>query len=165
MTGYGQLDNDLSSVAEELISRLRRHAAVLSISAPHPADVVAAADAVGAAADQYSSTVFERTGWGSPFTLAPDDEELDPQDGDGDEVISVPRLHVSAEYVLDVTSEAELRRLVSAKELVVEILPGESEGTIVDLVAALFAADGWNPAQYDNRAIHGELVEWSVDPT
>ncbi len=66
--------------------------------------------------------------------------------------------------MIEVVSEEELRRLVNAKELAVETGPGQDEGTAVDLIAALFAADGWDAAGYGEHVVHVHVADWSVGP-
>ena len=155
-------DTGLVTAAEELATRLRHHASVLSAPDPDPAEVVAAADAVGTAAQHYSTEVFDRTGWGSPFTPPPDDEDdLGPVDViDGD----VERVRVSADYDVAVTSEDGLRRLVASRELAAERPADGGESTVVDLVTALFHADGWDLGGYGRDVVDGSLVGWVVEP-
>lgn len=155
----------LLSAAEELASRIRHHASVLAAPAPDPAEVVAAADAVGIAAEQYSTDVFDLTGWGSPFTAPPAvEDDFNPADGLEEEDDSVEQIRVSAEYVLEVASEEGLRRLVVLRELQAERPPDEGESTVVDFVAALFQADGWRFEGYDRDVVHGFLDSWSIGP-
>lgn len=157
-------DTGLVTAADELASRLRHHASVLSAPDPDPAEVVAAADAVGTAAERYSTEVFDRTGWGSPFTPPPADEvdsgPADALDEDGD----IEQLRVSADYAIAVTSEDGLRRLVTSRELPAERPPDGGESTVVDLVAALFRADGWDLESYGRDGVDGSVVSWVVEP-
>lgn len=164
MTEPGQTGVTLSSALEDLVRQLRQHASVLSVADADPAEVVAAGDAVGGAADRYASEVFELTGWGSPFTPPPEDvpDHIDDDDDDGETGVARARYEVSAKYIIDVVSEGELRQSVISRDLAVERPPGEDEDSATACIAALFEADGWSFDRYSGSAVDGYLAEWSV---
>ncbi|GAA2985497.1 hypothetical protein [Streptomyces fulvorobeus] len=65
---------------EKLISALRHHARVMSLSDVPLKEGTAAFEEVRAAVRSYSDAIFEVSGWGSPFTNVDEIEDDDLDD-------------------------------------------------------------------------------------
>jgi hypothetical protein len=156
----------LTDYAEEVAREVRHHASVLEAS-ENPREVIAASNALRAAARLYIKNVLEETGWGNVFADLEDDDTANtpevglPPVGTPEQP---PTVTYRQQHKLRIHNFDEARRLLESRSLLRNTsYCDDYDESCTGLIAGLAEVDGWQPYNYDQSVVEVVSAEWGCE--